>query len=763
MYCPNCKIEVEKGKFCPECGEKLIEPEVVNYCPNCEMVVEKGKFCPECGAKLVQRTMMPELDENTNANSGQEGASTVCPACGFPNEPGDTVCSACGYPLTQESENGASHTASKSFLSEEDELILSKYRNEEYGDIRKLNEEEKAFAFEEISTLAHKGNPEAQIFLSSMYFEGEGVEKDERVAYDWMQKAEHQGDALAYALMGTFYVYGIVVERDFEEAKRRIFSYNDGKEVFSIQGMICYLEGDFGEAKQLYEKAGEKGYSGLGRLYMEGAGVKKDIKKAIDYLTKAAALGDSDAEVALGELFSNGNDVEIDYNKALYWNNEAVNHGNSEGMVNLALMYINGQGVSVDLEKSADLFKKAANLNNVMAMLQLGYYYSGVLKEPRKAVEWFKKAADSGQPEAMYELSACYRNGLGTKQDEQLADDYLQKALDAGYVLENDGSDSVEKALGSVEEAIALIESKDYKAALEILHSLAENGDPEAQYQLAVCYVKGYGVEKSDTEASSWLRKAAESGHELSLYSLGQQYEEGHGVAIDEKQAAKWYKKAADLKFAPAQCRLGEMYVEGRGVAGDIDKGKAYLTEAAKNGSEEAASYLEDLDNYLNGPSAKVTVFRMDDDAIYYDNRPAIRFHIGFEAENVKNKALNCTMQFYYNWGSKSSNVSNSPVNVQQSESSSISRDGALVVGKDLAATEQNSARYNDLSFVVPYEIMCNYNHINGNSTIWPIMVRISIWDMSGKEPVQIAKKDNKFSIDCSKKLLGGWKYKLNR
>ena len=38
----------EKGKFCMECGQALI-----NKCPNCGVEVPQGgKFCLECGTKL---------------------------------------------------------------------------------------------------------------------------------------------------------------------------------------------------------------------------------------------------------------------------------------------------------------------------------------------------------------------------------------------------------------------------------------------------------------------------------------------------------------------------------------------------------------------------------------------------------------------------------------------------------------------------------------------------------------------------------------
>ena len=48
--------------------------------------------------------------------------------------------------------------------------------------------------------------------------------------------------------------------------------------------------------------------------------------------------------------------------------------------------------------------------------------------------------------------------------------------------------------------------------AFEYYLKAARQGDAEAQYNLGVCYRKGYGVEKDLTEAVKWLRKAADQG-----------------------------------------------------------------------------------------------------------------------------------------------------------------------------------------------------------------------------------------------------------
>ena len=47
LICPNCKQNVEHGKFCEKCGAKLLIE-----CPFCKQIVNFGKFCEKCGAQI---------------------------------------------------------------------------------------------------------------------------------------------------------------------------------------------------------------------------------------------------------------------------------------------------------------------------------------------------------------------------------------------------------------------------------------------------------------------------------------------------------------------------------------------------------------------------------------------------------------------------------------------------------------------------------------------------------------------------------------
>jgi len=68
----------------------------------------------------------------------------------------------------------------------------------------------------------------------------------------------------------------------------------------------------------------------------------------------------------------------------------------------------------------------------------------------------------------------------------------------------------------------------------------AEQGDAEGQYQLALVYSRGLGVEKDFDQALKWNRLAAEQGHAKAQYNLGMMYYFGKGAPLDKVIAYQW-------------------------------------------------------------------------------------------------------------------------------------------------------------------------------------------------------------------------------
>jgi hypothetical protein len=88
----------------------------------------------------------------------------------------------------------------------------------------------------------------------------------------------------------------------------------------------------------------------------------------------------------------------------------------------------------------------------------------------------------------------------------------------------------------------------------------ADQGAVDAQYMLGVCYYKGEGVAKGQTEGVKWFRKAAEQGNADAQYMLGRCYNEGTGVKRNYAEAVKWWRKAAEQErvLLPQRHRNGE-------------------------------------------------------------------------------------------------------------------------------------------------------------------------------------------------------------
>jgi hypothetical protein len=66
-------------------------------------------------------------------------------------------------------------------------------------------------------------------------------------------------------------------------------------------------------------------------------------------------------------------------------------------------------------------------------------------------------------------------------------------------------------------------------------------------------YSVGQGVFQDDKEAAKWTRKAAEQGVPQAQYNLGWMYAMGSGVPQSDTEAVQWFQKAAAQGDVEAQ------------------------------------------------------------------------------------------------------------------------------------------------------------------------------------------------------------------
>ena len=69
----------------------------------------------------------------------------------------------------------------------------------------------------------------------------------------------------------------------------------------------------------------------------------------------------------------------------------------------------------------------------------------------------------------------------------------------------------------------------------------------------------GLGVDKNETEAAMWYRKAADQGDKTAQTFLGWMFNNGIGVDKNECEAVKWYRKASDQGSVDAERLLASV------------------------------------------------------------------------------------------------------------------------------------------------------------------------------------------------------------
>ena len=143
------------------------------------------------------------------------------------------------------------------------------------------------------------------------------------------------------------------------------------------------------------------------------------------------------------------------------------------------------------------------------------------------------------------------------------------------------------------DKGMAAAQAGDFATALAEWKPLAEAGEARAQFNMAVLYDNGYGVEVDLAEAMKWFRLAAEQGLATAQYNLGYMYAAGHGVERDVTEAAKWYWLAAEQGMPVAQYNLATLFLSPRSMPQDLINAYMWLEVAAALGYMKAAEYRE--------------------------------------------------------------------------------------------------------------------------------------------------------------------------
>lgn len=152
-----------------------------------------------------------------------------------------------------------------------------------------------------------------------------------------------------------------------------------------------------------------------GLMYLNGDGTNQNDKKAVEYFSKAAALGNREAQYLLSQLYREGRGVPQDYDQAAQWCRKAADAGDVRAQTNLGLMYEHGLGVKRDDIEAVNLFFKAATGGSAYAQYHMGTMFErgrGLPQNIEKAYMWYYMASLNGFSEAQKKVEELEANSF---------------------------------------------------------------------------------------------------------------------------------------------------------------------------------------------------------------------------------------------------------------------------------------------------------------------------------------------------------------
>ena len=438
----------------------------------------------------------------------------------------------------------------------------------------------------ELLASAEDGSSEDQFSIAFCYLKGEGVKKDPLEAKKWFIKAAENnsyiGDTKVRAQRKLAEMLGDY--SDMRNEEESIQWYRKAAESGDISSQLKLAEilprknrsEKYEEDEverwliQAASRGSTEGLLKLGKYYLNQNDDRK--KQALAILLKAAGLGQGEAAYLIGTLHQEGKGVIKSHQEAIRWFKLARKNGYSKGDFEIAEDIVNPPRP----EYSENLLKKARSGDSISELdLGLAYYNGdGISSNPLEAEKWLLVSANKKNATAQRTLAELYgknhfpeENRYNLLGDRDEAKAWLKQAAKGGnenaqrllgLVIISDPYEGRAKVAVARELLEPLVKKGDpiAKKALAILRKRwsypyseeivkeANDGAPEAQYDLGYAYLYGDGVGKDLLKAAEWFKSAFRNGESYSAIHLTRIYRE----LRNNDEEGKWSKPAEDAQ-----------------------------------------------------------------------------------------------------------------------------------------------------------------------------------------------------------------------
>ncbi|OHT11213.1 hypothetical protein TRFO_01153 [Tritrichomonas foetus] len=407
-------------------------------------------------------------------------------------------------------------------------------------------------------------------------------------AVEYYKKAAAGHDRKALNALGFIYLK----EGNVDKAKECFHGNVKRKDLVAMNEYAKLLD-DKDDALELFVQAAAEIPEAMylaGSIYEEN----DEKEKAREMYQKAVDFDYIDAYYGLGKIIEK-DDKDIPKAKRLY--EKAVEKEHSLASYRLGKIYYKEQNE----EEARKCFEIAEKSNDKKAIYYLGKIY--IETDQKKGFEKLKTSANFKYAKAMFETGLCYKDGKGTRKNQENALLLLSKAANSKHKI---------YIPASYEYACML--TKDVEKQKKYFQKAADAGHNEARIE----YAKLLIAEGKNQEASHYLKLAIEETPNtdiMLLYAdttddanekkrvLQAVANEGNGKAMmkladvieDNAEKLRLLKDAGEHGENEGKMNYALALINGTLCKQDAEKGKQLLQELADAGYAPARKKLRSL------------------------------------------------------------------------------------------------------------------------------------------------------------------------
>ena len=183
---------------------------------------------------------------------------------------------------------------------------------------------------EYMQIIVEDGDDEALLDLGILYKQGYGVEQSDEIAYKLFLRSAKQGNPIARTFVGHCYKSGVYVEVNVNETVKwyELSAQGHYLEGYRFLVQLCFELRDFEKVLYWTNRYVEYGFAeamlNLGRFYISGEIIERDMAKGFDLIHRAAEIGFPPAQYDCGLCYIDGYGVDIDTNLGMSYISKAA-------------------------------------------------------------------------------------------------------------------------------------------------------------------------------------------------------------------------------------------------------------------------------------------------------------------------------------------------------------------------------------------------------------------------------------------------------